>query len=170
VRGPYHRSVSKDELDKLKMMLKQDSILINGVGLFENTVEHVVYFKIVSDNLRKIWRKPDYPIKEFGFNPHISIYKGRDRTLARGIYRFLKGEQLAILCHKFRLSTYVSKQGYLFSDNDISSNQTFFELSKLKRVRPDILERARNLIVNYRKTQSNNSLNKKSLSHKALKS
>lgn len=154
VRGPYDHPVKEEALDRFQMMLGHDPILIHGIDLFENS-EFVVYIKINHNNLKKIWWKPDYPIEEHGFNPHITIYKGRDKLLARKIYTFMKKEELALLCPSYRLSTNISKQSKLFPEHDSSSSQTFKKLSRLERVRPDILERARTLIRNHNKSKDN---------------
>ncbi len=157
VRGPYNKSVKEELLDKFQMKLGDEPILINGVDLFENS-EYVVYIKITHSNLGKIWWKPNYPIEQYGFNPHITIYKGRDKLLARKICSFMKEEGLALLCHNFRLSTNVSKQYKLFPEHDSSSSQTFKQLCKRERVRPDILDRAKALVRDHKKTKDNQSM------------
>ena len=76
---------------------------IGGLGHFSNPGEQVVYLTVDSPQLRRIWWKPDYPIGEFGFNPHISLYRGPDRALANRLLCFQPLAALKLLCAEFEL-------------------------------------------------------------------
>lgn len=157
VRGPFYHPISEKELTRYAMLLEHEPVLIQSAGMFSNEKEAVVYIKVSHKNLKKIWKKPDYPMEVFGFNPHISIYKGPDKGLARAIYRFLKNENITLLCHDFRLTTFVSKQLDFFPVNSSLNKSGFPKLCRWKKIRSDILERAEILINNYRKAQANKS-------------
>ncbi len=146
VRGPYAKTITEGEIKKADHTIKNDVILIAGVGRFSDS-RHTVYLKVRSDNLEKIWDKPDYPKSKYGFNPHITMYDGNNAQLAEGIYKFLENEKLELLCHSFKLTPYVSKQISLFKENDSATKgHHFFELSNRRKVRADILERAHKLV------------------------
>jgi len=151
VRGPYYRRIAAVEVERFEKIIQKDPILIQGAGLFSNPEEFVVYIKVWSQSLKRIWWKPSYPIKQFGFNPHITLYKGPDEGLAKEIYTFLKKEDLGLLCHNFRLITFISKQAELFSDEKLPRERHFLELSNRRLVRPDILQRAANVVSRYNK-------------------
>jgi hypothetical protein len=74
----------------------------------------VVYLKIQHPQLRRLWWKPDYPIEQFGFNPHITIYAGRDSRAADLVERFLQRENLRIVCTEIRIVSHVSDHRDLF--------------------------------------------------------
>jgi len=141
VRGPYLKSITDEEIGRAKKIIKHDVFLIAGVGRFDN-FKHTVYLKVRSDNLEKIWDKPDFPKSKYGFNPHITMYDGEDSRLADEIYSFLEKERLELLCQSFKLTPYVSKQIPLFVEDNGVKGRHFLELSNRKRVRADILERA----------------------------
>lgn len=151
IRGPYEEQIPGDEILKYQQALDEEPILIQGVGVFHNPKEIVVYTKISSPQLRQIWWKPDYPTKKFGYNPHISLYKGSDVGLAKKIHDFLLNEKLTLVCHNFRLTPYVSKQGELFPFEEVPKERHFLRLSNRRIVRPDILQRAHNVVLNHRK-------------------
>ncbi|WP_405226858.1 2'-5' RNA ligase family protein [Lentisalinibacter sediminis] len=154
VRGPYDRNISREEIRSLQRTLDAHPILIHGAGIFHNPGSSVVFLRVKSDSLKDIWWKPDFPIEKFGFNPHITIYKGSDPQLAQKIYDFLREESLALVCHEFRLSPYVSKQSDLFPLESLPRDRQFLSLSNRRLVRPDILQRAAKLMAAHMRSQS----------------
>lgn len=110
VRGPYSTPISPETINQCSKDMKYDILRISGVGTFFNKTETVVYFKVDSPNLRNIWKKPDFPMIRFGFNPHISIYRGEDSDWARALYDFFSSEEICILTEKFRLYQHVTRQ------------------------------------------------------------
>ena len=111
VRGPYSRKIPGKNIVEFEDMIRHDPIYIQGVDVFRNRKESVVYIRAHSNSLRKIWWKPDFPVKKFGFNPHITLHKTTDIRFANMISDFLKREQIELVCHDFRLITFTSKQG-----------------------------------------------------------
>jgi len=87
-----------------------DVLEIGQVGRFSNPGEETVLSRIDSPNLRKIWWKPDFSIEKFGFNPHISLYRGPDAHFADRIAAFLEQEEITLLCAEYRLVPHVTKQ------------------------------------------------------------
>jgi len=148
VRGPYTKLITDEEIRKTRKKIQNDVILITGVGRFDNT-RHTVYLKVGSENLEKIWDKPDFPKSKYGYNPHITMYDGDNESLADGICEFLEKERLELLCHSFKLTPYVSKQMPLFEESDNVKGGHFLELSNRRKVRADILERAYKLVKYY---------------------
>lgn len=137
IRGPYSRSVTQATLKSLSDRLKYDVLEIAGVGRFSNPLEEVVYVNVTSPNLRRVWWKPDYPIERFGFNPHISLYRGPDSDLATRVETFFKHENLRLLCAEFRIVAHVSRSAQL----EIFEPQVPRALVATGRVSPNLLER-----------------------------
>jgi len=151
VRGPYRGEVPGADLDRCERILLREPILIHGAGLFQNPGENVVYLKVRSTALKEIWWKPDYSIEKFGFNPHISLHKSQDLGLASTIRDFLKNEGIKLVCHSFRLTPFASKQRELFPQSPVRHERHFLELANRGLVRPDVLQRAANLVADYKK-------------------
>ncbi len=146
VRGPYKSSIKVSVVRRFQSVLEGEPILIQGVGMFSNPNEFIVYIKVYSEGLRKIWWKPDYPKNKYGFNPHISLYKGRDKALAEKIIKFLNGEGIRFVCSEFRLAPYTSKQTELFSFDPFSVEHHFRRSSSTHLGREEIVQRATELV------------------------
>ena len=146
VRGPYKSSIKDSVVRRFQRLLEGEPILIHGIGMFANPSEFVVYIKVSSERLRRIWWKPDYPKSKYGLNPHISLYRGSDGALAEKISNFLDAEGLKLICTEFRLTPYTSKQTELFLLESLPVEHLFLRLSNLRLVRADIVQRAANLV------------------------
>ncbi len=153
VRGPYPGSIPANDVERNQDVLDEDPLLIHGAGIFCNHETYIVYIKVSSPALKKIWWKPDFPIEKYGFNPHITLYKGYDEVLANIIYNFLDSEQIKLVCHQARLTPFASKQKELFPYGDIPNERHFLNLSNKRMVRADILQRASNIVSEYQKSQ-----------------
>ena len=116
IRGPYRNKVPEDTFEQCRAELTGAVLEISDVGYFSNGSEEVVYFSVKNPGLRRVWWKPDFPISEYGFHPHLSVYRGTDRGLATKVRKFLEREDLKLFCIEFRLVTYVSRQLPLFSE------------------------------------------------------
>lgn len=89
IRGPYSRHVPRQASERVDKTLGTNMVLdIVGIGRFDSTKEHVVFLKLNGEKLRQVWWKPDYPIKEHGFNPHLTVFRG-SREEADRVYDFL---------------------------------------------------------------------------------
>ena len=108
LRGPYRREVPPEVMEKLWETLQGEELDIGGVGRFRNRHEEVVFLGVDSPSLRKVWWKRDYPIKTYGYRPHISLYRGRDAQFADHVFKFLKKEEkkLDLKCDKHKLIVY----------------------------------------------------------------
>ena len=106
LRGPYRREVPPKILNDLRAKLRGDVLHVGGVGRFENQDEEVVYLRVDSPNLRKVWWKPTYPIKDHGYAPHISLYRGHDAVFASRVADFLMDERLDLYCSDYRLTVH----------------------------------------------------------------
>lgn len=110
IRGPYAGKVPKGVVQHCREVMALDVLRIADVGRFSNDGEEVVFLRVDSPNLRNVWWKPDYPISRFGFNPHLSIYRGKDGALATALERFFLHERVELLCAEFRIVSAVTKQ------------------------------------------------------------
>lgn len=146
VRGPYQHDPSEGTIRRLREQMRHDVLRIGGVGRFENPGEQVVFLRVDSPNLRRIWYKPDYPIGSYGFTPHISIYRGPDDCLAGLLEEFLVREDLVLHCAEFRLVQRLTRQGVLFTD-EVPGTPYSFRASGL---RGDFLDRLRAAVEAYR--------------------
>ncbi len=154
MRGPYQDDIIPlESIQQWEMSLRQSPIVITNVGKFTNRDEYVVYYGIQHPGLRQLWWKPDFPIEKFGFNPHITIYKGFDAIFADLITAFLKKENIALLSDKFILTTHVSKQIDMFPQFESRETQ-FLNLVNRRVVSVTFLERLNRLVVNYKRARS----------------
>ncbi len=153
VRGPYNKTISREKLKTFSAMPGNQPLLIHGIGMFENQGNYVVYIRVWSKWLNRLWWKPDYPIEEYGFNPHISLYIGSDRILAEKIEDFLKKEGLKLLCRDFRITPFTSRQTGMFPLDPLPIEHNFPKLSYHRLVRPDIIQRAESIFYAHHKPQ-----------------
>ena len=149
VRGPNKNMFKSDVIKNLYKKIADDSIVIQSAGRFDNVKQQVVYIKVSSLNLHKIWRKPDYPKNKYGINPHITLYTGTDKKYADCIYGFLKKENIALLCNSFELIPYQTKQVEIPSLEIDLIGEGFENLIDRGKLRIDILERARKVVSSY---------------------
>lgn len=151
LRGPYYSRISKADICKFEKIVCQDPITIQGIDVFQNETENVVYIGVHGDSLKQVWWKRDFPFKDFGFHPHISLHKTPDPAFAKAVSDFLGGEDIKLICNDFRLTTHVSKQRNLFPSDPLPRENCFRKLSDPGLVHPDILHRAAKLVEEYRK-------------------
>ncbi len=142
LRGPYPEPVSAVKLADWESTVNQEPLFITNVGRFSNPDSQVVYLEVVNDKFGKIWYKPDFPVRKYGRNPHITLYKGQDKNRAEAVWRFLRNERLALRCDEFRLYCHGSKTSGLFDHTTANANSSFQALVDLGKVKFDILERA----------------------------
>ena len=86
--------------------LRNDTLRICNVGRFTNPDQEVVFLRVDSQNLRKVWWKPSYPIKDYGCTPHISLYRGHNAKFADRVADFLQREPRELFCADHRLRVY----------------------------------------------------------------
>ena len=142
VRGPYDSVIDQEHIDKISNTLGDEPLLIQSAGVFSNKNESTVYIKISNERLKKIWWKPDYPIKKYGFNPHISLYRGKNHYLAECAYNFLKEENINVLCRDYILTPYVQKQIDMFETPNEHIGEHFLALSHRNVVDKNVIKRA----------------------------
>jgi len=149
VRGPYEGSVPPNALNTCRSEMKYDVLKIANVGRFSNPKEEVVYFQVDSPHLRNIWYKPTYKIGEYGFNPHLSVYRGKDRNWADIVANFLEGERIELLCAEFQFVPYLTKQMQLLP-TEIQVSKHFPRLLNAGRIHETFLIRLTSLANKYR--------------------
>lgn len=79
VRGPYQRAISS--LDAINREIEGSGIDIRGSGNFFESGQNTVYLACKSPQLEAVWYKRDY-----GFNPHITLYDGSSHEFARKLW------------------------------------------------------------------------------------
>jgi len=151
VRGPNKNEFKKDVIENLYDKIAGDSIIVQSAGRFDNEYRQIVYIKVFSTNLHKIWRKPDYPKSEYGINPHITLYTGTDKEYADCIYEFLKKENFTLLCNSFELVPYKTKQVSIPELDVNLIGEGFERLIDRGKLSINILERAEKIVTNYEK-------------------
>lgn len=108
LRGPYIHEPKNDQIQKIaEDILDGEPLKIEGAGIFNNNGTYYVYLKVNKSNLKKVFWKKDYPIKEYGFNPHITIYQGTDKSLANKLLHFLDAQNFHFECKNITLSSYI---------------------------------------------------------------
>lgn len=153
VRGPYDSPISAQAMQSFNKGLGSSVLEISSVGRFSNHDEEVVYLKVSGGSLRSIWWKPDYPISKFGYNPHISLYRGDDHWLAEKLERFGPLRRVKFLCAEYRLVTRVSSKdvyrrrtGYPIASNHLRPLLAghlavdFFERLEALKTMPEVFD------------------------------
>jgi len=154
LRGPYEHDVPIDSIDEWRRALVHDVLKIGGgVGRFSNRTEEVVFLKVDSPNLRSVWWKPSYPIERFGFEPHISLYRGGEREYADFIARFLRRRRVELLCAEHRLVWHRPGQADLFRAPS-PSVAAMEQLLESTRMDTSILDRLEIAVGRYRRAMA----------------
>ena len=150
LRGPYEREIGEETIRKHRDALRSDVLRIGGVGRFSNPREQVVFLHVASPNLRAVWWKPTYPIRDHGFTPHISLYRGDDAVFADQVADFLEHEQLELLCTDYVLKVY-QRHGLPFVAERPETPSLARWPATLGRVDPLLLRRLQRLVDEYRR-------------------
>jgi 2'-5' RNA ligase len=140
IRGPYDREIPPSQLERYQRTLRSDPILLQGVDSFQDEGRQVVYMKVNHPKLRRMWWKPDFPVRTFGFNPHITLYEGTDAARAQGLIAFLVQEKLKLVTWDFAVTLHVTDHKDLFGTKR-QGDALFLKLVNRGLVRPDILAR-----------------------------
>lgn len=147
LRGPYEGERPKAVMEQVRDALRHDVLRIGGhggVGRFSNPAEEVVFFRVDSPNLRSTWWKRDYPVEKFGFEPHISLYRGADATLADRVEMFFKDEAVQLFCAEYRLVWHDVGQPSLLSPPEPTIG-AMVEMHESSRVDASVLDRLQEL-------------------------
>ena len=105
IRGPYSSRISARTIEDIQNRLQSgDKIRIVGISRFSSSLEDVVYLAVDGEGLRKVWWKPDFPIKDFGFNPHITLFRG-EREQADEVESWVRKAGLEETLSKWHLAT-----------------------------------------------------------------
>lgn len=105
--GPY---TNQPELIDVRRALVGTEISVVGVRNFFNHGQNTVYLDCGSPLIEEFWDKKDY-----GFNPHITIYDGASREFAEKLYKRLKSQKPFF---KFFI-------GDVFAQSSVKGQQTF---------------------------------------------
>lgn len=77
LRGPQ-RKISIEIIKKTEEILlnMKNKIEVDSIDIFQVGEDYFCVFRLNAPSLRKVWRKPDFPIRSYGYNPHITLFKG----------------------------------------------------------------------------------------------
>jgi hypothetical protein len=92
VRGPYARRYPN--LDSVGKRFAGLPVAVEGLGNFFDHGQTTVFLKCEAEWLRTIWRKPDYE-----YNPHLTLFDGRDARFARKLYLTLREFEFDLTFH-----------------------------------------------------------------------
>lgn len=123
IQGPFLEKVSGESIRGIKKRLEGDTFFIGNPGIFETRQGAVLFLKATSEHLPSVWNKPDYPVRSFGFNPHITIYEGLDISRARRARDFLGKNRIELLCRDFDVVQYVPKQQDMFPVEGVAGDE-----------------------------------------------
>ena len=144
IKGPQ-KSFS-DEKSRNEFLKNEHPIYINGTGTFSNNGIYIVYLKVQCKAIKgHMWRKPDYKDE---FNPHITIYKGKDKNKAHQIENFLLKEEISLICYNYGVKSLTIRQLPLFPEiqKEFLKDESELEiLFKSGGVKQGILSRASHL-------------------------
>ncbi|WP_225757290.1 hypothetical protein [Cardiobacterium sp. Marseille-Q4385] len=90
IQGPRNK-FKKSIIYKAKKIIRGISIKINDLDIIEYKNLYFCILKVNAPALEKVWDKPDFPKKIFGFNPHITLYKG-DKVIAEEVKKLIKSK------------------------------------------------------------------------------
>ena len=140
LRGPYAGPVPLQVMRRVERSLLKDTLLIANPGVFRNGATYVVYLAVTHRYLQSVSWKRDFPVKDFGFNPHITLYAGENGSRAETLLEFLKEERIELICSEFRVTTYARSSPPLIEEE--SCIQFFYpRLLNAGRIRADLLLR-----------------------------
>jgi len=106
LRGPTLRHLGDHQLRNYNDILKGSLVSVNGAGSFFSPTQHTVFLKCDSYAFQKVWRKPD-----FGYNPHLTLYDGDDRDVARKFLHFLDKQDIYFEFHCSQMEIITSHKG-----------------------------------------------------------
>lgn len=115
IQGPFEEKATLEDIASIKRRLMGDVFFIGNPGLFVTQRGAALFLRAESENLSKVWNKPDFPTSVYGFNPHVTIYDGPDLARAERAYEHLKRNRVELLCRDFDVVQYVPKQLDLFA-------------------------------------------------------
>ncbi len=117
VRGPYKTKIKRQRLDVLNELVHNSRIIVYGVDKFFEPNQNTVFLQCASPELPLVWKKRDY-----GYNPHITLYDGDSRTFAENLLRILCSFRFNFSFTADKLSPLVMKKGQLNFFSPIETN------------------------------------------------
>jgi hypothetical protein len=91
VRGPYKVKLSATKIEELNNIVKGALIRVNELSNFFLYNQNTVYLRCISNIVKKVWNKTGY-----GYNPHLTLYDGKDAQFAFELYETLKDIEIDI--------------------------------------------------------------------------
>lgn len=123
IQGPFSEPISSERICSIQKILAADVFLIANVDFFDTPKGVALFFRVNSQNLARVWNKPDYPKDRFGIQPHLTMYEGPDRDRVMRAAKFLKREPLEVVTTVVDVVPYVSKQFELFPEAGVPPDE-----------------------------------------------
>ncbi|GGD39640.1 hypothetical protein [Pseudoxanthomonas indica] len=122
IQGPFDEKVGADRIHKISEALSGDSFFIGNCGYFESNGRCSLFLRAASENLERVWVKPDFPKEKFGFNPHITFYEGGDVERVKRAHKFLSKNRVELMCSQFEVVQYVPRQMDMFPNEGVAGD------------------------------------------------
>lgn len=84
LRGPYKKKLTTEAIQEYTEIIKGSLIEVYDTGNFFSTKQNTVFYRCKGNQIRKVWYK-----KNYGYNPHLTIYDGKDKDFAEELYKLL---------------------------------------------------------------------------------
>ena len=117
IRGPY---LQRYNVSRLKKKIQESDIGAFGAEGFFNEGQNTVFIKCDSEELRKVSKK-----KNFGYNPHITIYDGACREFAEDLFERLSHLNLVFSFRADDLLALPSSKGQTTSELLVAFDEEF---------------------------------------------
>ena len=92
------------------------------MGNFFGENQNTVFFICEGIILQKVWKKQDY-----GYNPHITIYDGNDKTFAHGLHKLLSQYQVDLVFKVEELKLITKSNGQKSFELKLDLNNELFK-------------------------------------------
>ena len=96
IRGPYKSKLKPNKIAEYNELVKNSRVTITEVGNFFQENQNTVFLKCESETIEKIWKKTTYKKTIYGYNPHLTLYDGKDKDFAYMLYETLHQRSIDI--------------------------------------------------------------------------
>jgi 2'-5' RNA ligase len=130
IRGPVIHDLSHDKIKSIEKIINQLSLItISTIDYFyiEDNI-FTVYISVLNNELKKITRKRDYPMYQFGFNPHITICKTSNIDKVDRVKSIFNGNNLELTIENKYLQLQSFEIGRRYQEFDFGEYATREEL------------------------------------------
>lgn len=126
LRGPFfykNKKPSISIINKINLFIKKikddnEILKVDGIDIFKNNDIYIIYLKVVpSKLLRELTFKKHFPIKKYGFHPHITILSTKDELIAFSVKKYLNSKKIKLNCTnvEWQIHTLKSSEKNIFN-------------------------------------------------------